>query len=124
MDTFDFTVPKLYTQLFPKVLLYCAMCLSAIMLCSRAAFVNCRVVQCRVPRVFRCLKKMSNKSFTAAISIQGPLLWHVKRCNIRSYSFAFDNFSFACDNFSFALDNFNLHGIFFHLYWIIFICMR
>ena len=72
----------------------------------------------------KAIKEISKAGNIRLSNIDTTILWHVKRCNIRSYSFALDNFSFACDNFSFALDNFHLHGIFFHLYWIIFICMR
>ena len=76
------------------------------------------------------MKQADSFSKQNNIRVTECILWHVKRCNIRSFSFALDNFSFACDNFSFALDNFlftcdNFSFALdnFHLHAVIFICI-
>jgi hypothetical protein len=60
--------------------------------------------------------------------LQSPAhVWHVKRCNIWSLPFVFDNFPFVLYNFTFVLYNFLLvfyifyfYSVIFHLYFMIF----
>ena len=57
--------------------------------------------------------------YSTAFGSRGKL-WHVKRCNIRSFPFVLYKYSFVLYNFLFVLYNFHLYCTIFNLYSIIF----